>query len=174
MSIRHAKVSAIGDGANADLVRPSDWNAEHVGLKTVLKTADETVNNSDVLQDDDALFFSVGANEVWMFFALLKVYVDADNDIKFAFTVPSGGAINAYSVGRMVQAGSALQAWVAAATAFSELTATDRTNAATFLYGIYVGGAAAGNVRLQWAQQNASALDTKVLANSCLVAFKVS
>jgi hypothetical protein len=174
MSIRHAKVSAIEDGANADLVRPSDWNADHVGLKTVRKTADETVNNSDVLQNDDELFFSVGANEVWMFFALLKVYVDADNDIKFAFTAPSDGAINVYSVGKMVSLGAPLQAWVAAGAAFYELTAADKTNASVFLYGIYVGGAAAGNVQLQWAQNTASALDTKVLANSCLVAFKVS
>ena len=29
--ITHAKVSTLSDGANTDLVRPSDWNAEHVG-----------------------------------------------------------------------------------------------------------------------------------------------
>jgi hypothetical protein len=31
MAITHAKVSAIGDGGDASLVRPSDWNANHVG-----------------------------------------------------------------------------------------------------------------------------------------------
>ena len=30
MGIKHAFVSAIADGADATLVRPSDWNAEHV------------------------------------------------------------------------------------------------------------------------------------------------
>jgi hypothetical protein len=36
MPIRHSKVSAIADGANADIVRPSDWNADHVGICTEL------------------------------------------------------------------------------------------------------------------------------------------
>lgn len=30
MSLTHAKVSAIEDGADSDLVQPSDWNAEHL------------------------------------------------------------------------------------------------------------------------------------------------
>jgi len=31
MAITHAKVSAIEDGADETLVRPSDWNAAHIG-----------------------------------------------------------------------------------------------------------------------------------------------
>lgn len=31
MPVTHAKVSAIPDGSNPDLVLPSDWNADHVG-----------------------------------------------------------------------------------------------------------------------------------------------
>jgi len=31
MAIRHAKVSAKTDSADTTLVRPSDWNADHVG-----------------------------------------------------------------------------------------------------------------------------------------------
>ena len=30
MSLKHAKVSAIADSGNTDLVQPTDWNAEHV------------------------------------------------------------------------------------------------------------------------------------------------
>ena len=30
MSVAHAKVSAIADGADTNVVRPSDWNADHV------------------------------------------------------------------------------------------------------------------------------------------------
>lgn len=29
MAIKHTKVSTVPDGTDADLVRPSDWNAEH-------------------------------------------------------------------------------------------------------------------------------------------------
>lgn len=31
MPITHSKVSAKSDGSDASLIRPSDWNAEHVG-----------------------------------------------------------------------------------------------------------------------------------------------
>lgn len=31
MAIRHAKVSGVTDTADTSLVRPSDWNADHVG-----------------------------------------------------------------------------------------------------------------------------------------------
>jgi len=36
MSITHAKVSAIADGADTDLVRPVDWNADHVTTTKLL------------------------------------------------------------------------------------------------------------------------------------------
>lgn len=41
MSIKHRKISTIPDVPNADLVRPSDWNEEHVvddGSLTIAKT----------------------------------------------------------------------------------------------------------------------------------------
>jgi hypothetical protein len=31
MAIKHAKVSTIPDDADTNLVRPSDWNADHIG-----------------------------------------------------------------------------------------------------------------------------------------------
>ena len=30
MAVTHAKVSAVADGGDTDLVQPSDWNADHV------------------------------------------------------------------------------------------------------------------------------------------------
>lgn len=41
MSIKHAKVSAVADGADTSLVRPSDWNADHAWPSwwTVVETA---------------------------------------------------------------------------------------------------------------------------------------
>jgi hypothetical protein len=36
MPVTHAFHSAIADGANATLVRPSDWNAEHVSIPRVI------------------------------------------------------------------------------------------------------------------------------------------
>jgi hypothetical protein len=45
MATAHAKVSAKADGADATLVLPSDWNAEHVGIADAQSqpTTDQTV-----------------------------------------------------------------------------------------------------------------------------------
>jgi hypothetical protein len=37
MAITHAKVSGKPDGADATLVRPSDWNADHIGASLLSK-----------------------------------------------------------------------------------------------------------------------------------------
>jgi hypothetical protein len=45
MSTAHAFVSAIADGGDATLVRPSNWNAAHTGLADTLSepTVDTTI-----------------------------------------------------------------------------------------------------------------------------------
>ncbi len=44
MPISHTKVSAVVDGADATLVRPSDWNASHTGIWTCRKSATEATS----------------------------------------------------------------------------------------------------------------------------------
>jgi hypothetical protein len=47
ITVKHSKVSTIPDDANTDLVRPSDWNADHtlVGLGTM---AEQDANNVNI------------------------------------------------------------------------------------------------------------------------------
>lgn len=42
LQVKHAKTSAIADGGDANMVQPSDWNADHtiVGFDTVVDTTD--------------------------------------------------------------------------------------------------------------------------------------
>lgn len=62
MSVSHAKVSAIADGADTNVVRPSDWNADHVldidvnaqtGTSYTLQASDNgivvTLNNASAI-----------------------------------------------------------------------------------------------------------------------------
>jgi len=58
----------------------------------IIKPTDETVTNSTVLQDDDALLFSALANTEYGF--LLVVFADAASnaDLKIAFTLPAGAS----------------------------------------------------------------------------------
>jgi hypothetical protein len=165
MGITHAFVSGIEDGTNEELVRPSDWNATHEGLITVRKNTNETVNNSNSLQNDNELLFAIGANEIWEFQIFLQAQVDADNDFKFDVTVPSGSIVFTN------QQPTALVNW--STSAISMATGTDRANAIVFIYGIAMNGATPGNVQLRWAQNTASAIDTIVKANSCLIAHKL-
>lgn len=139
----------------------------------VRKTADEIVNNSDILQDDDELFLAVGANEIWSVFLYLIATTGVDPDFKFAFTVPVGGSISLVTHGDI---GSSSQ----------QAVVTERdgtiamhwwgafTNGVILVWGRYVGGANAGNLQLQWAQNTADVSDTKVLANSFLKCTRIA
>src|SRR5687768_10689987 len=120
MPVTHPFVSAKSDGGDATLVRPSNWNDEHVmsaadrilgrltagagdveeltagqvttllGLGFVRKSADEIVNNSNTLQDDDALLLAIGASQT-MTFAIYVVYDSgATPDFKCTVTGPAG------------------------------------------------------------------------------------
>lgn len=51
MSIKHAKTSAKSDGADTSLVRPSDWNAEHVlssSAPTIFAVGTQASGTSDI------------------------------------------------------------------------------------------------------------------------------
>ena len=65
--------------------------------KRVYKSADETVNASSTLQDDDELTFAIAANEVWEFSCVLAYVSNTTADIKFQFSLPSGATMNGFA-----------------------------------------------------------------------------
>lgn len=124
--------------------------------KTVRKSANETVNNSAVMQDDDELLFAVAANTSYYFELFLIVLSQAAADIKLSFTMPAGGAVN-FQIGT------------------SEYTAADTPSVSTdggdqiiTIRGIARNSSTAGNCTLQWAQNAADASDTIVKTPSLL------
>jgi hypothetical protein len=70
MPITHAKVSSKSDGADTSVVRPSDWNANHVGVATaryIRTSADYTTASasfSDVDGTNMALTITTEARRV--------------------------------------------------------------------------------------------------------------
>lgn len=178
MAIKHTFVSAIEDGEDATLVRPSNWNASHtldggmVVPVVVLKTADETVNNSTTLQDDNHLVLAVGASDVWILDVLLGWSRESGGaqQSKYAFTVPVAATIIGHP-------GWSLTAQSAATdiTSAQTLTGTMGTGT-TWLHftALYVGGANAGNIQLQWAQNTAEGFNHYLKANSRIIAVKLS
>lgn len=134
----------------------------------VRKTADEIVNNSSTLQNDDALLFAVGANEVWEFHLFMLITSSLTPKFKLAITKPTGGSILALEQGAV--SGTA----PTANTGSSRTQSTDTTATRIVTYwGVYIGGDNAGNVQVQWAQSTANESDTKVLANSFIIVHKL-
>ena len=145
--------------------------ASLTGSIAVRKTSDETVNNSNTLQDDDDLVIAVGANEVWYFEALLLCSSNTTADYKFNVTVPSGATLTWVLLGPLntddtpsVSAGAGIAG------------NQDIGGAAVriMIRGMLRVSSTAGNLQLQWAQNTANASDTKVLTDSWLMGARES
>ena len=138
-------------------------------LIRVVKQADEIVNNSVVLQNDDELLFPVAANEIWTGLFLMRVFTDPAADFKFLFVVPAGAVMTGYFS----------NAGAVGYTAEMDFTAlgyfpnggVSAFTASRLFYFAYIGAAAAGNVQLQWAQNAADVSDTKLLQGSSILAW---
>jgi len=145
----------------------------------IRKGADETVNNSNTLQDDDDLHFAVAANSVYLID--LTMWLTSPNntaDWKMKFTGPSGftmlWAPEGNSTGQPIFGG----------TATTGVPPTVNTESTTLSFGhnasggpacaIHVRGwvetsASSGTLQVQWAQNTADASNSKVLKNSTLL-----
>jgi len=154
-----------GAGAGVD---PTEIDVP-AGATIVRKTADEIVNNSTTLQNDDHLLLSAGANETWFLeFFLLNSSVTTTPSITLCIIAPSGAdgkwmalrqtnIVAAESIGSAIGFGSPVLAYIP-----------------YWLSAVVRIGATAGNIQLQWAQNTATAEDTKLLMGSCLIAHKIA
>lgn len=130
-------------------------------IRYILKSADETVNNSDVLQNDNDFIFAGVANAVYLVDLSLKLVSQAAADWKMQWDLPSGAS---YLTG----------CWsTETVSAVKYLTNPDsiaqvNTQPFTWVRSIIVIGATAGNVTLQWAQDTADGSDTTIYQNSVM------
>jgi len=136
------------------------------------KTADEIINNSTTLQNDDHLVFAIGANETWLFM-LLIIYSSPGlgPSFKADITVPAGGTLmsgwrgNATVQSQFIALAASVSAvWVTTAGVQLSLAA----------HGIVRNGGTAGNVQLRWAQNTATVEDTKVYTDSHILAHRLA
>lgn len=137
----------------------------------VYKTADETVNNSVTLQNDDDLLFAIGANEVWAFKVYLLFNTGTPTNIKFNFTAPTG-----YDSASQWSFDDATQNYT---QTFGTGILWRGGNGSGFnqsavATGVIMNGSNAGTLQMKWAQQNATVADTKVLKGSYLIAERIA
>ena len=138
-----------------------------------MKSASETVNTSDVLQNDDALLFAVTANQECTFTFTALIDIKAASDFKYTFTVPSGAIILGFEGTVHWRDGAAVAADVGQdLTAIGTMTTSSpSTNFLLSGEAVVLVGANAGNVQFQWAQNTSTAEDTIVRLGSNLRYF---
>ena len=151
-----------------------------LATKLMVKTANESVTNSTTPQDDDHLFFSIGANETYTFYGFLSINGDAAGDVAYGFTVPSGGLLRwGQHAGQTAAVGSGSLTMninsnnTSGATVGAAAVGTAISTAVAF-WGIVENGSTAGTVQLQWAQRVASATASTVESSSWLKAQRVA
>lgn len=170
-------VSPVGDSTTA-----SGWacgTPDVAQTVLVMKAADETVNNSAALQDDDELLCAVAANKRYLVEAFISLSAaNATADFKVGWTVPAAAAMlwgphatlsgtsNPARYWAPSSTGSSPTALLTAAGSYSFGSAAV-TGGVTFM-GLASTAGTSGNIQLQWAQNTANVSDSKFLTGSVL------
>lgn len=144
------------------------WQAVSAGttILAAVKTVDELVNNSAVLQDDDALVVSLAASKTYSFTLFAKFSsATATPDLKFDFSGPTG----AHQWFFNTTSGGTSASGASAALATDQSVTTSSTTGVLVIQGIAV-TVGAVSLQFRWAQNTATVEDTKILADSYLMA----
>lgn len=161
----------------------SDGRLTSATQALVIKTSDETVNNSTTYQDDDALTFTALANKKYVAVFNLSLYETnmgrLTGAIKFKVIATSATTVRYY--GEVSNALCTSDPEMPHSLGAADLLFCDCYSfglGSTYSYGFvqivaYIDpGASNRTVKLQWAQQNATARDSKVLAGSFVTYYQ--
>jgi len=143
-------------------------------IKTVRKSADQSVTSSTTLVNDTHLKFAVAANETYIFQLWLFTYAaDGTPDIKVTCAGPSGSTVLWSSSQVIFNAAAATTLTSVNTSGVSADLFVDANNRAIQLYGTIANGATAGDLQFQWAQNTSSANSTTIKAGSSIFGIKV-
>lgn len=129
------------------------------GFTYAQKSADESVTNSAVLQNDDHLFLDLGKNESFEMNSELDASCTNNSvDIDIAYTLPVGATLQILEWGISNAGGNAIDGCdiVSLGATKYKLNIIGGTETLIRLRGIIKTGANAGTVQLQWCQDKAS------------------
>ncbi|MBA7541425.1 hypothetical protein ES705_33738 [subsurface metagenome] len=163
----------------SEINNPGPW----IPLIIAHKAADQAVNNSVVLVNDDHLLFTLVPNAVYLVeLYFLQQSVSVNSNFKSGWSYPAGCSIQ-WGIMKDPSTAGYAQAWRGVAVTKNAARATTESesdNCAAFIgtqalriIALVINGANAGNLNFQWAQDTAVAEDTKVLENSCLIAHRL-
>lgn len=156
-------LKTLGTGAN-----PAWANVTFSGVVAKTKTADESVTSSTSLQDDDDLFFAIGANETWAF-AVFSACVAGLGGLKYAFSVPAG----ATAYGGDYTGSATKQIALDLTTGTGSSNSITATSIQPIIAGYCANSSTAGDVRFRFAQNASSGMATAIKRGSILIAAKI-
>lgn len=150
----------------------------------IAKTADETINSSTTLQNDDHLVLPVVANAVYKFELDLYMIESTDfvGDFKMSFTCPTGATFDMHGSGAHItdlSAGTSSNGEWIGKLATSSAAASLSFGVGTSLTGVRVHGrlvmsSTAGNFQMQWAQNASDATGTTLKAGSIMTMTRIA
>jgi hypothetical protein len=126
--------------------------------------------STGTLQNDDDLFFSIGAGETWTATWVMSLNFAGARDVIFAVNAPAGATCN-MSVGTY-RNGTSSVSNVACNTSSGQIP-TSGSNEPMVITATVTNGGTPGTVYLQWAQFSAGTAST-VYAQSSLQAFRIN
>lgn len=144
--------------------------ADMTGGIVLRKAANQIVNNSDALENDDDFSFAVAANEVWIVEIHAYVTIFATSDFKCTFTLPAGASM--LLMGQVSGSAAVVDAkqGTTPGTAVAFLVAANAQQ--LHIWAALVMAGTAGTAQFQWAQNEAIAENTLLFENSMLLAAK--
>lgn len=156
-----------------------DINAAFTGVTElfVIKSADETVTSSTVLQNDDHLFLSPAINTTYdLELCIFHFVAGSIIDMNAAFTFPTGATLSmgSFSPDNTLGAGATVGPgqWINSVGDTSSPSATfvfgSGSDVTSMIKGTLIMGATAGVLHFQWAQNASNATGLTVLAGSYL------
>lgn len=145
----------------------------------IIKSADETVTSSTVLQADNDFVMAVSANTDYYFESLIIYGADPAADIKCDWDGPAGATLDWCSDGITQSATATLDQVSRTAQSISGTPSHGGiTNNTTLLVCMHKGllrvAGTAGNLTLTWAQNTSNAAGSTIKADSLLLLTRVT
>lgn len=141
------------------------------GFQPRVKRADEIVNNSAVLQNDNDLLVAVEATSTYLVLICAIYRASAVADFQTAFAIPAGAELDGVKFPDLTGSNWQRNVSTGPESHIGDGVAID----GTFLYvGRLVVAGTAGNLTLQWAQNTAEATDCTVRLGSWMLVLKVA
>lgn len=139
---------------------------DETGTILVEKDADESLNNSNTLQNDDHLKYTMAANTAYAV-EMIIYYTSTSSspDFKYAFTIPAGASMNLLGQG-FISTTAITNCRINASGTACALVGSVVPDWTISVIGIVQTAATPGDFQLQWAQNNVNSANTVVNKNS--------